>query len=121
MTIGHFPSIYIASRKRNAAILRAYRDGGVPIISTWIDAVDSGRIPKPTQDEIWRNAREEIGRCYTFIFHDGGDGAMLELGIAIALEIPHIAVTQDGPWNHFPGVYRYESLQECLSEAEVPF
>lgn len=90
-------AIYVASRKKHAHMIRMHRDCGVPIISTWIDAVDSGRIPKPTQKEIWHNAFEEIGRCSAFIFHDGGRGAHIELGIALGMGVERVIVTGPSP------------------------
>lgn len=92
--------IYVASRRKNAAILRAHRDCGVPIISTWMDAINSGRTTKPTQEEIWRNSFDEIGKCTAFILHDGGDGALIELGIALGMGVEKMIATDAGPWTH---------------------
>ena len=86
------PSIYVASRKNNAARLRAHRDSGVPIISTWIDAVDTGATYKPTPEDIWNAAYSEITRCDVFILYDGGDGAIVEMALAIGAGVRVIVV-----------------------------
>ena len=110
--------IYVASRKRNANMLRWRRDCGVPIISSWIDAVDTGRIPKPTQSEIWRNAFEEIGRCTAFVFYDGGDFALVEFGIALGMGVPTLAVVEYGDYlSTLPCVVFYTTLDAALAHA----
>ena len=80
-------SIYIASRRKNAERLRNERAQGVKIISSWIDEKKDR-----SQQGVWVAAFDEIAKCDAFIFYDGGDGAKLELGIAIGMCVPLVIV-----------------------------
>jgi hypothetical protein len=110
--------IYVASRKKNAGLLRAMRDTGVPIISTWIDSVDSGRIPKPAQSQIWRDAFKEIAECKAFVFHDGGDNARIELGIALGMGVDMVISTDRFMALDITPVIFSPTLEEALLRAE---
>ena len=110
--------IYVASRKMNAAGLRLLRAMGRPIISSWIDEKEH-RL----QHDVWRAACDEISECSAFIFHDGGDGALIELGIAIGMAVPLVIVVGTGtPLALLPCVTAKDTLDEALdiAEAAVP-
>jgi hypothetical protein len=80
--------IYVAARRRNAPALRIQRAMGYQIISSWIDHVDR---PRP-QQVVWQSAFDEIAAASAFIFYDGGDGALVELGIAMGMGLPLVIV-----------------------------
>lgn len=111
-----WPRIYVASRKKNAPMLRDHRARGINIISTWID-----RPEDFDQNTIWRNAISEIESADMFIIHDGGDGALIELGMALGFNRYCVCTARGGPWDHIGLVFFFKSLEDAFNDAEIPF
>ncbi len=86
--------IYIASKVRHAAKWRDLRSRGVPVISTWIDEAGEGE----TGDwpDLWSRCVSEAKNARWLIVYREGDevlkGALVEVGAALALGVPVIAV-----------------------------
>ena len=87
--------VYVASRTRHAAAWRTLRDeAGYPIVSTWIDEAGSGQTLD--RAEFWtRVIREVQGAQALVLFRhadDVPDGALVEVGAALAAGVPVFAV-----------------------------
>lgn len=125
--------IYVASRAsvpERVAMWHRLRVAGHPIISSWIDADLDGR----TMDysALWQRITDEV-RCATaFVFYaEPGDfpmkGAFVEVGIAIGIGIPVIAVLPGvklesrtlrpvGSWVSLPSVRRIDNIEAAFDE-----
>jgi hypothetical protein len=122
------PIIYVASRAStptHAAMWRVLRDShGWRINSTWIDEAGEGE----TADfaGLWLRIESEIRACTSLIFYaEAGDfplkGALVEVGMAIGMGKPVVAVLPDveleqrsmrpvGSWLHHPMVRRRATI-----------
>lgn len=82
---------YVASRAslpERSAMWRQYRDGGLPIVSSWIDEAGDGE----TLDfnELWSRIEGEIARSHKLVLYAETDdfplkGALIEVGIALGM------------------------------------
>lgn len=114
------PKIYVASRASNPErpqMWRNLRATGARIISTWIDESGSGLS---NYTELWVRIVNEIRSCDRLVFYAEPQdlpvkGALVEVGIALALNIPvcvlgkHIELERAtfrpiGSWVAHPGV-----------------
>lgn len=124
--------VYVASRTAHAGLWKALREAGAPIISTWIDEAGDGETLR--YDEFWSRIRDEISRCRCLIFYIAGvqdfpmKGALIEAGIALALDKPVYVVIKDvmlesrslrpvGTWLHHPLVTQFETLPLAMKGA----
>lgn len=125
--------IYVASRVKHAAMWKNYRDeGGVPIISTWIDEAGEGETPDLGQ--LWVRLIREIAGCNALVFYAAGvedfpfKGAFVEVGIALAFGKPvyvnlnNVALEGRtlrpmGSWLKHPNVKLFEELDDALITA----
>ena len=88
------PRIYVSSRAsipERPAMWRRYREMGINIVSTRIDAPDDQS--KISFSTLWSNIQEEILSCDRFIFYAEPDdfpvkGALVEVGMAVAYVKP---------------------------------
>src|SRR5690242_10426791 len=93
--------VYAASRASlpaRAAMWKALRKDGVDIISTWIDEAE----PEATANlgKLWQRIAKEIASADRLVLYvESGDfplkGALVEIGIALALEIEICIVAPD--------------------------
>lgn len=123
--------IYVASRASvldRRAVWRRVRADGAPIISTWID--EDG--PNDTADlgELWVRIRREVTTAAALILYVEPDdfplkGAFVEVGMALAAEVPIYIVAPDvtisgrnqrpfGSWIKHPGVAMCETIESAL-------
>lgn len=123
--------IYIASRAsipQRAALWRAFRAAGVPIISTWIDEAAEG----DTNDfeELWIRISEEIAKADRLVLYARPEdfplkGALIEVGIALGLNKPVTVCLPEvvlegktlrpiGSWIKHPLVSREDSIEKAL-------
>ncbi len=92
--------VYVASRVSRAEMWRTLRDrDGVNIVSSWIDEAGVGQTA--SFEELWGRIRREIESCDYFILYAPNEdaawkGALIETGIAIALE-KRVFVVAPGP------------------------
>lgn len=81
---------YVASKTKHAAKWKAYRDSGVPIISTWIDEAGIGETK--SFPDLWRRCVSETRKARALIVYaeDGDElkGALIEVGAALASNTP---------------------------------
>ena len=95
------PLLYVASRAslpERPAMWRSLRDQGWRIVSTWIDEAGEGQ----TLDyaDLWTRIESEIRACDGLILYAEPDdfplkGAMVEVGMALAMGKPVAAVLPD--------------------------
>lgn len=90
--------IYIASKTRHADVWRAFRTAGYPIISTWID--EAGEGESADLNDLWERCIRESSSCSALIVYrepeDVLKGAWVEMGAALAVGIPVLAVGLKG-------------------------
>jgi hypothetical protein len=124
--------IYVASRVVRAPVWKAYRERGIPIVSTWIDEAGDGE----TGDfgELWQRIRTEIQRSRALVFYAAGvqdfpfKGALVEIGMALAMGKRVYAFLDDvmldgrtmrpaGSWVLDRNVALCDSLDEAIDRA----
>lgn len=124
--------IYVASRVKHAAMWRVRKENGCPIISSWIHEAGEGQ----TDDlaELWDRIRQEVLSADRLVLYVGQDdfppkGALVEVGMALAVRIPVFLVLQSevkasleypslrplGSWAKSSGVIWEDSLDLALS------
>lgn len=121
--------IYCASRASipgRAALWRAFRAAGYPVVSTWIDEAAPGATAD--RGELMARCIREASSCAAFVlFIDRGDLplkiAYAEWGAAAAAGAPAYVVCfepDDAPhgrlWDH-PGTTRVRSVEEAMRRA----
>lgn len=105
--------IYIASKTKHAEHWRAWRDQGLPIISTWIDEAGPGE--SADLSDLWRRCIAEASSCDLLVCYrepeDVLKGAFIELGAALAAGREVWAFGLDGYTvaNH-PGIRHFGSI-----------
>lgn len=119
--------IYVASRTHHAAVWKTYRLSGAPIISSWIDEAGAGE----TKDwgDLWNRCRDEIRSATGFLFYAKASdvplkGAFVELGIALDVGVPIVAVAPDevlGNLAKHPLIHRDEWLGEAMKKLSGPW
>lgn len=90
--------IYVASRAsvpERAAMWRALRAEGWPIVSSWIDEDGPGQTDD--MGELWTRIAEEVMSAAGLVLYvESGDfplkGALVEVGMAIAAGVPVVVV-----------------------------
>jgi hypothetical protein len=112
--------IYIASKTKHAPRWRQLRKEGVPIISTWID--ESGVGETSCFTDLWRRCIDEARSASMLIVYREPDevpnGALIEVGAALANGTPVFAIGFDGPgWSftHHALVRKVESVDQALA------
>lgn len=128
--------LYVASRASvpaRASMWRALREGGWPIVATWIDEAGEGETENFT--ELWARIEREICSARGLIVYaEPGDfplkGAYLEAGIALGAGLP-VAVVMPGveleprsarpmgSWIKHPRVRVYATLEEARGAIET--
>lgn len=122
---------YVASRAsvpERSASWRAFRDQGVPIVSTWIDEAGDGETADFS--ELWDRINREIASCIGLVLYaEETDfplkGALVEVGIALALNKP-VAVVLDfepagrtfrpiGSWITHRNVIRSDTCEQAFA------
>lgn len=121
-------AIYVASRVSRAPMWRILRADGMPIVSTWIDEAGDNETDDFT--ELWRRIQSEISQSSAMIFYGDVEdapwkGAFIEIGMALALGKPVLAVIlgelEDrtmrpiGSWLAHPNVRQFSSLDAALA------
>jgi len=116
------PGIYVASRSRHAALWRAFRSDGYPIVSTWID--EAGRGETKDWRNLWKRCIREASEADVCVFYvepgdfDGMTGALLEVGSALGAGCPVLAVGPlEGSFQAHPLMTRFARLVEALDRA----
>lgn len=114
--------IYVASKTKHAHIWLRLRAEGYPIISTWIDEAGPGES-KCLRD-LWMRCVAEAASCKALLLYaepeDALKGAWVEVGAALACDIPVFAVGIQGLYsvaNH-PRVICVASIEDALAYAE---
>jgi hypothetical protein len=124
------PKIYVASRVRHARMWRDKAHAGMPIISTWI--YEDGEGETESLSELWERILSEIKNADRLILYIGRDdfplkGALVEAGMALALNVPVYLVMESGvreslqypslrplgSWAMSPGVKWCDSFDEA--------
>lgn len=114
--------IYIASKTRHAARWKMFRDGGQPIISTWIDEAGEGQ--SADLNDLWQRCIREASMAAVLIaYREAGDilkGAWVEIGAALAsgvqvlaVGIEHFTIAHDRRITHF------NTIEEAFSAADA--
>lgn len=120
--------IYVASRASipaRAAMWRALRAQGVPIISSWIDYAGDGEGAPD-----WAALMSEVRDCTALLFYAEFDdfplkGAFIEIGAALMAGKPVAVVLGDcsvvrpsyrpvGSWITHPLVVQYDTVQAAI-------
>ena len=120
--------IYIASRVKHAPKWRKYRaSSGAAIISSWIYEAEEGQTSDLS--ELWARIRDEISLSSVLVFYAEADdfplkGALVEVGIAMALRIPIRVVTPGvcldkncrpvGSWMRHKSVQVFSTVEEAF-------
>ena len=136
MTITTSPRVYVCSRTRYAREWINLRNSGWNITSTWIDEAGPGQ----TKDfkSLWHRIQSEIAQSDVLIayFNESdptGQGMFVEIGMALAFNIPVILVRESlryrdlqgiistpGSWtNHSGVVTQTDSFQSALEVART--
>jgi len=113
--------IYVASKTKHAGKWLAYRDGGYPINSTWIDEAGPGE----TQDftDLWTRCCLEVNSAKVLVaYREKGEvlkGAFIEIGVALSK--PKMVLLA-GDWEGFsfaahPVVRNMVTLNEAMAVA----
>lgn len=111
--------IYIASKAEYRPAWREWRAKGLTFTSRWIDIDDKyiGRTLPPEYDftELWTHCVEDVVNADVLVLYCASEdvlkGAILELGVALAMNKPCFvvgdrdAVLRNGSWLHHPGVW----------------
>lgn len=119
--------VYVASQTHHAEqwleIGQEWRlQTGHQIISSWPQMVYDG-VPESTYNSkvFWQKNVSEIQDAnVVLVFADTGDvlrGALVEVGVALATEIPIVCVgdhTSYGTWRHHPLVYNVDRLADVI-------
>jgi hypothetical protein len=112
-------TIYIASKTRHAERWRALRDGGCPIISTWIDEAGPGETDD--MGDLWRRCVSEASLAdVTVVYSEPDDvlkGALVEVGAALASG-RKVVVVGTGP---SISSFTNHPLVECVEELDDAF
>lgn len=124
-------SFYVASRAsvpERGAMWRALRASGIPVTSTWIDEDGEGQ----TEDngELWERIRREVRAAEALILYVEPDdfplkGALVEVGMAMALNIPVGVIAPGvelqarslrplGSWAAHPRVWFFETVGDAV-------
>lgn len=113
--------IYVASKAKYGYMWLNYRDNeNVPIISTWINEYKSG----DTSDfsNLWLRCINEASSCSLLVLYaqpnDLLKGALVEVGAALAHDIPVILVGENTAWrtfHHHPLVTKEDSLDKTFN------
>lgn len=78
---------YVASKVKHASMWRKFRDGGIAILSTWIDEAGEGQTGD--YSELSQRCIREIERCHAVVLYcEPGEilkGALIEVGAALAM------------------------------------
>lgn len=96
--------IYVASKVKHVQIWKAYRKAGYPIVSTWIDEAGAGE--SQNLSDLWKRCIREASMAGAFVLYralgrpefgstfppDELKGAWIELGAALASDVPVFAV-----------------------------
>lgn len=86
--------IYIASKTHHAPKWLELRANGLPIVSTWIDEAGPGQ--SADLSDLWRRCTLEASTASALVVYRETDdilkGAFIEVGIALASNVPVFAV-----------------------------
>lgn len=112
--------IYVASKVKHGGLWRAFRDErGVPIVSTWID-YNELKMPEDLRDLWQRCVKEAENSIAMLLYREPGEvlkGAWIELGVALANNVPVYAVgIEEYTVSHAEGVRHFANLESALSE-----
>lgn len=110
--------IYFASKVKHAEKWRKIRAKGLPVISTWIDEAGEGE----TSDfsDLWVRCVREASSAQALILYaepeDVLKGAFIEVGAAIASEVPVYVVGRQPRWTwcEHPLVTECNSIEAAL-------
>lgn len=128
--------IYVASRAsipERAAMWRALRSSGHPIISTWIDEDGPGQTADYA--ELWQRIANEIASARLLVLYAEPEdfplkGALTEVGIAIGGSVPVRVVLPGvtmegrtfrpvGSWIKHPMVTICDTVEEAFSALQI--
>lgn len=114
--------IYFASKTKHAARWRALREGGVPVISTWIDEAGVGQ----TSDwqDLWSRCLREASTAAALVMYvEPGEvhkGSLAEVGAALLAGVPVFWVGPEvGTIRRAQGVTICETIKEAVVLAEA--
>lgn len=129
--------VYVASRASIPArgqMWRALRDEGFQIVSTWID--EDGPDASPDMCDLWSRIEREVTTAERLVLYAEPEdfplkGAFVEVGMAIAANVPVIVVAPNvdleprscrpiGSWMMHPIVFTCGDVREALTMALAP-
>ena len=103
--------LYTASKTKHAYIWKAWRAGGVPVVSTWIDEAGVGKTA--SFSDLWARCISEAANASDLLLYaEPGEvlkGALVELGAALANRVPVVIVGCQDSWS-----FRNHPLVTCL-------
>ena len=113
--------VYVASKTRHADLWKRYREQGLPVASTWID--EAGAL-ESTKESWVRFVAECRCAAALILYAEEGDrleGALVEVGIALAASVPVLTVGPVSrsrfPFTQHPLVKTCSSLDEAVKLA----
>lgn len=114
--------IYTASKTKHAEKWRRLRATGLPVISTWID--EAGEGESADLADLWIRCVREASTCQVLILYrepaDILKGAWIEMGSALAVGIPVLAVgIREFTIAHHPGVEHFDGIVSAVARARA--
>lgn len=115
--------VYTASKLHHAPMWRSLCASRKDVIfhARWLKQVTMGTPDVPEEaEEFWTQDEEDIASSDGLIvYRADGDvlrGALVEVGMALAKDIPVVTVGElDGTWMHHPGVIaRVSTIDEAI-------
>lgn len=119
-TSGHRRGIYIASKTKHAWKWKNVREGGVPIISTWIDEAGAGE--SKDLSDLWVRCIQEASTAAAIVVYREPDdvlkGAWSEVGAALAAGVPVFGVgISDFTISNHPDVTVCDTISDAFAAA----
>ena len=111
--------IYTISKLYDVDIWKKFRAEGYPILSTWIDLDELYDYSK-----FWNNVLLEIAQCRAVVLYLQSPhtlkGGMIELGAALANNIPIFAVgVKNFSYCQHPNIEHCESVEHAMKLAKM--
>ncbi len=114
------PKVYVSSKLKHADKWRKLREDGLNIISSWIDLeVEESAVA--ALDLMWRGYIDEVKSSdFLILYAEPGEilkGALIEVGIAAALNIHIVAVGDKScikTFRYYNSVTELDTLEEAV-------
>lgn len=113
---------YVASKAKHYEMWKALRFKGHPIIARWIDHGTEGSIKN--WSDLWDWCIDDVKEANAVIMYEAADdeklqGALVELGAALAMNIPVFFACEREPYCAFQhrNVRHYKTLNDAFDAA----